>query len=518
MFVSPSLEISERTSKRFANQILGMPRIYKKFVGKRGDGSLSEKNFEGGVLYFVGGNSATSLCSTPARLMILDDCDRMPQNLDGEGSPIELALARASTFSNRKVLLNSTPTHAPTSHISKMYLEGDQRKFEVPCPHCEHYQELVLEGLVWEGNDYSTVKYKCKSCNELFSEDAKIHILGRGKWRATAVAKNKYHASFHISSLYAPLGWKTWADIAQKIDKAKHDPNVLQSLTNLEAGLPTEETGEIWDYKIIYEKRERYQRNVIPRGVGILTAGADIQHDRIELEILGHGQNATWSIDYRVIHGDTSQDEVWEELRAVLNEEFLIEGTTNTKKIMRMCVDCSDGNRSQNVFKFVRTHEKQGQVLPIKGTNKNKTPVSIIKIAEKNSSGRFIGRQISVLSCDVNYFKNKIFADLNKTENEKGFCHFPDYDINYFKMLCSEAFLSGVWKKLYARNEALDCRVYALAAAYDLGIHNLNPLKWNELLNKNIVFKKEDKKIIKNQPIVSKNNSDDIFSFFENMK
>ena len=46
----------------------------------------------------------------------------------------------------------------------------------------------------------------------------------------------------------------------------------------------------------------------MPAGGLFLTAGADVQRDRIEVEVVAWGRGkASWSVDYRVIEGDTAR-------------------------------------------------------------------------------------------------------------------------------------------------------------------------------------------------------------------
>jgi len=64
-----------------------------------------------------------------------------------------------------------------------------------------------------------------------------------------------------------------------------------------------------------------------------------------------------------------------------------------------------------------------------------------------------------------------------------GYCHFPKYSEEYFKQLTAErlvttkdrrGFPHREWNKERERNEALDCRVYARAAAAGVGIDDEN--------------------------------------------
>ncbi len=85
--------------------------------------------------------------------------------------------------------------------------------------------------------------------------------------------------------------------------------------------------------------------------------------------------------------------------------------------------------------------------------------------------------------------------------------------MEYFKQLTAEQLVTRIvkgypkreWQKTRDRNEALDCRIYARAAAIALGIDRWTEQKWNQIANiqfendEDISFnvKKSRKKVIK---------------------
>jgi phage terminase large subunit GpA-like protein len=70
-----------------------------------------------------------------------------------------------------------------------------------------------------------------------------------------------------------------------------------------------------------------------------------------------------------------------------------------------------------------------------------------------------------------------------------GYCHFPKYSDEYFKQITAEQLVTKLvkgyrrheWQKMRERNEALDCRVYARAAAGRIGIDRFQEKHWAEL-------------------------------------
>src|SRR5690242_9123237 len=147
-------------------------------------------------------------------------------------------------------------------------------------------------------------------------------MLAQGEWRPGAAGDGRT-AGFHLSSLYSPVGWFSWADAARQFEQAQKKSELLQVFVNTVLGETWTLLGEAPDWKRLYDRRENYRIGIVPVGGLFLTAGADIQKDRIEAEVVAWGRGKqSWSVDYRVFEGDTSKAEVWERLTALLDETF----------------------------------------------------------------------------------------------------------------------------------------------------------------------------------------------------
>jgi len=102
-----------------------------------------------------------------------------------EGSPILLAERRTLSFPDRKIVIGSTPLREETSNVLRSYASSDQRVYEVPCPACGAFTELVWQDIQWEPGRPETAAFRCPSCRVLVSESAKPGMVGAGRWRAT---------------------------------------------------------------------------------------------------------------------------------------------------------------------------------------------------------------------------------------------------------------------------------------------------------------------------------------------
>ncbi|MDP4201447.1 MAG: phage terminase large subunit family protein [Bacteroidota bacterium] len=484
MVMPTDTAIKKNSKTRIDPMIENTPSLKKKVKEKKsrsGENTIDQKNFLHGVLFMVGANSPVGLSSTPIRNVHLDEVDRYPLDVDGEGSPITLAEARTRTFPNRKILITSTPTTKESSAIWNEFKLTDQNHYEVPCPFCGAYQELLFENLVYEKNNPYSAKMKCVACGELIDERYKPQMLPSYRW-IPACPENKSDKliGFQISSLYSPLGWFSWGDIAAQYEESLEDPSRIKVFVNTVLGLPYEESGEAPDWQALFNKSrlENHNPNVVPWMVCFLTAGVDIQKDRIELEIVGWcADKQSYQIDYRVLLGNTTLPEVWDELAKVVDETFQREDGVEMT-IQRMAVDT--GYNTTEVHSFCRRFHNS-RVIPIKGQDSLGLPVSPPRQIDYNKNGKKIGR-LKQWNVGVSLLKSEFYSWLLLEQKPEGgyppcYCHFLQQDQRYFEGITAEQYISKTrkWKKVYERNEPLDCRIYARAAANIVGLDRMKP-------------------------------------------
>jgi phage terminase large subunit GpA-like protein len=290
LVVQPTVEMGKRWSKgRLAPLIEDTLCLRDKVKDPRSRDSsntVQSKEFPGGIVVITGANSAVGLRSMPVRYLFLDEVDAYPPDADSEGDPLTLAIQRTSTFAQRKIFIVSTPTIQGLSRIEKEFQETDQRYFFVPCPHCDFFQVLKWENIHYDSDPLHAV-YVCECCKRNIENHHKTEMLRRGEWRPIAEEKvNEKVVGFHLSSLYSPVGWLSWRQCAQNYEMAKDDEQLLKAWTNTTLGIPWEEKGEAPDWGILFDRREHYSIGVVPEGGYVLTAGVDVQNDRLEVEIV----------------------------------------------------------------------------------------------------------------------------------------------------------------------------------------------------------------------------------------
>jgi phage terminase large subunit GpA-like protein len=288
---------------------------------------------------------------------------------------------------------------------------------------------------------------------------------------------------FHISALYAPIGLgASWKELADSYLKVKDDVNKFRTFVNTKLGETWAERGEAPPYKNIYNRRENYPLNVVPDDVCFLTAGVDVQHNRLELEIVGWcADKRSYSIDYRVLDGNPAETEIWQKLTNVLNERFL-RADGLEYPIRMMAID--SGDNTSHVYAYCRQFSTQ-RVIPIKGQDSLGMAISPPMQNRVNKAGKRIGN-IAVWNIGVSFLKVELYANLHLEKDSDGtpppnYCHFPEYPEHYFRGLTAEEQVTKIirgyrktqWVKTYARNEPLDCRIYARAAASVVGLDKM---------------------------------------------
>jgi phage terminase large subunit GpA-like protein len=505
LYVMPTdTMVKETVKKRIEKMIESTPALAAKISPSKSrdkSNTLLYKEFRGGFAKFVGANSPNGLSSDAVRYVYMDETDRYPQSVEGEGSPEGLAETRTITFGARKkMLLTSTPTIKGVSFIDARFEITGQRYYHVPCPFCSHYQVLDIDNLRNEPGKYTDVKYECCECGALIDERFKTRMLKEGKWIPKYPEREDgITYGYFINAMYSPSSWFPWSKMVKERDEAENDVPKKIVFTNTKLGLAYEnETGDKPDWEALYDRAENYPRNAPFASVALITAGVDVQADRLEMEIVGWMKGKiSQQIDYRVLYGDTSQDEVWRDLDKLISETWVREGDKACVPLHLVAIDT--GYNTEKVYAFAQKHGIS-RVIPVKGRENLDTYVSSPKAIDIVKAGQKIGR-VKVWGVGVTIIKSELYGflkvkiDKETGEIKEGYCHFPQQQISYFRGLTAEEVLlkknkrgfdEVVWVKKYKRNEPLDCRVYARAAAYIVGMDRWSNERWGRELRSSL--------------------------------
>lgn len=472
-------------------------------------------------------SSGKILRSTPAAIIIADEVDGFVLSVGGgkrsEGEPIDILTKRYANFRRGKFLRISSPTDRSGSRIERGFRAGDQRYYFLPCPHCAHFQRLVFERIRWPQGEPQKAAYECAACEKSIPEYHKTAMLARGMWVATAdhpdlvehgfpdsdiallqpildAMAEAEHVSFHLSALYSPLGWYSWSTLASDWEKIHGDAERLKVFVMTTLGETWVDRGEAPDNQRLFERRESYEIGIVPRGGLFLTAGADVQADRIEVEVVawGYGKES-WSVGYEVLPGDTSTPAPWNQLEQLLARDWPC-AVGGSKPIIALAIDT--GFRPQMGYAFARRHQQAAHgpagsrivavrtVIPIKGTDDWQK--LIVRVSNPDAAKKRGG--IRIVEVGTACAKQELYDWLRLPAPSQpgetyppGYCHFPSYEKSYFQGLCSESRVIRAtgrpeWvKDPSVRNEPLDVRVYARAAAAVYGLDVFRQSKWKEM-------------------------------------
>jgi phage terminase large subunit GpA-like protein len=431
--------------------------------------------YRGGHVAIAGANSAASLAARPVRLLVLDEIDRYPTELPGEGNTISIAIKRTTTYRRRRqIMMFSSPT-VKDGPIHAWFKRGDQRRYHVPCPHCGHMHALEWKQVRWTEHDPQTARLHCPACDYAIDDAERVAILARGEWRSSTPHRaDPSIVSFHMWEAYSPLS--SLREIVGSFLRAREmqktgDKSEMHTWQNTTLGEPIEpDQGEGVETSVLLMRREAVETEIdVPAGACCLTMGVDVQDDRLEALVIGWGPGEeSWILDRHTFAGDTEQPEPWAALDELLGRQYR-HASGQRLMIHSTCVD-SAGHRTTIVYDYA---ERRGarRVYAIIGRDGQRPIVS-------SPSPRRWGRgerQVPLYTVGVDAAKSILMSRLALSEKGPGFVHLPHADWcdeEFTAQLTSERLVTrwekGIpvqfWKKVRARNEALDMAVYALAA------------------------------------------------------
>lgn len=445
------------------------PSVIRKRNSRTGDTSTS-KEYAGGRL-FAGGMQAIKKLVRQRSIKYgwFDDFDAAPISDKDEGDLFSLLQNRFKTYKNEmKQYYISTPTTRP-SNIEEVYLQGDQRVWKVPCPHCGKMIELKWDlmgqkefGVIWDVDKKGklvegTVRYKCQECKQEFNESYKYDMNLKGKWFPTAEPEQPGFYSYHISSIYAPphaFGWtemvREWLSIFKDGNENKAKKKAFY---NQVLGIPWEETSQqIESNKLIFNTRD-YEIGQIPLelsnddgngNIVLLTAAADlngtVDDARLDYDVWAHAANGSiYSIDQGSIgtfqpgrkkegrakwtyrHG--AADNVWDEFENIILKKYPYSHSSEGQQILIVGVDV--GYYESYAWEFIKKHPNL--CIGIKGSPSE-------RFTNMNNNIRIVKKSVNIpnqYNLESNLIKDILAGMINlkwdkKLPQPEGFMNFPN--------------------------------------------------------------------------------------------
>lgn len=481
--------------------------------------TLKLKMFLGSVLHTLGGKAARAYRRITVAVAMLDEADGFDQKIEKSSDPITLARGRLEGAPFPKLIAGSTPRVKGISHIEYRETHADARmEYQITCPHCEAEHPLqwggkkTNHGFKWDGADINTVRHVCPHCLGSItqadylriwdSSAAWVSTCGRYRYdhhaeRWTDAAGNTItpprHVAFHVWTAYSPQ--RSWPDIVREFleasAKAKAgEKGPLEGFVNETLGELWEETFEKADEHALSRRAEDYRRFTIPLGGLVLVAGVDVQDNRFEIVVwaIGRGEEM-WIVDYTVIHANPADEREWDKLDAYRNTIFS-HASGQALKIEAVAVD-TGGHFTHQAYNYCRLRERQ-RVFAVRG---DPAPSKMVKgkatIQDVNWRGQVLKRGVRLWYVGTDTAKDLIYGRLCVTQPGPGYVHFSkDMPPEFYNQLTAESRVPqktsrGVEYKWVntkrARNEVLDCTVYAIFCTHQLGLHTYTAKMWDKL-------------------------------------
>lgn len=482
MVMWPTLDAARKcASDKVMPMLNNSPKIKHMLFKQRSKNKNLYKKLKNGSYIRIVSCTPSELAGESVRVTVADELDRAEDR--GEGDPLILLHKRCASFPNAIKLTTSTPTTTQGSKIWKRFLLGTQHYYYLTSPYTGEQFTLTWECMKIDRENPENSILIDPTCGKEIPDELRKKLIYNGEWKKT---KESGIYSFHLSGMYrvtpTTKGYKSaYHQWALDYLAAEGDKKKMMGFYNTFLALPVEEKeGE----KLEAGDWEKYlidiDFNKIPNDIIAATAGIDIQANRKEIYIYG------WTSDCRptlleneTVYGEPQDTATWEEIdKLLLTREYIREDGIRIK-INKAFID--SGNWQRTVLDYTDNKSYRG-IYPVKGASVVDAP--LIENAPNRKNKQYI--------LGTNEAKDLIFSDyaLGRIRFNRKYA-----DKEYFAQLFSEVKIIKDGKVRYDnpdrnRNEALDCFVYAYAAA-----KSKNFLK---IQMSNVIGTPEDKKYIPN--------------------
>lgn len=482
--------------------------------------TMKLKSFFGSVLHLLGGKAARAYRRITVAVAILDEASAFDAKIEKSSDPITLARGRLEGAPFPKLVAGSTVRIKDFDHIEYREKNADVRmRYNVVCPHCDAEHPLlwggkkVRHGFKWDGYDHDTVRHVCPHCHESITQADYLRIWDKGAMWVSECGRYRYDHDLHVWtdaqgvviraprhvafvemwSGYSPQ--RAWSDIVREFleatTKAKAgDTAPLEGFINETLAQYWEAVVERADEHALSRRAEAYRRFTVPYGGLVLVTGVDVQDNRFEVVTwaVGRGEEM-WCIDYSVIYANPADERDWAHLDAYRQTIFQ-HASGQAMKIEAMAVD-TGGHFTHQAYNYCRQRERE-RVFAVRGDPQpSKMVKSKATVQDVNWGGKIIKKGVRLWYVGTDTAKDLIYGRLCVEKPGAGYVHFSkDLPHEFYTQLTAEARVpqrvaggeAYRWIKAPgARNEVLDCTVYAVFCTHMLGLHLYTGKMWQRL-------------------------------------
>jgi terminase, large subunit len=496
--------------------VAAMREVFPAYMARHKDNTLQQKKFLGSMVHLRGGKAAKNYRRISVDTAYIDEIDAFDNDVEKEGSPDTLAGKRIEGATFPKMITGSTPKLKGFSLIEARVESADARyHYHIPCPHCEGHHALTWggkdepHGFKWQGNDVESVRHLCPHCGVLITQAEYLAIWEEGFWQGDdgstidhdGVFRNAAgdqilahrHIALHVWTAYSPAA--LWQDIVRDFIVAyrkaqEGDNSKLKAFVNTTRGETWEGDIERTDAEELKHRAEPFPLRVVPWGCLLLLVGGDTQDNRVELTVWGFGRGSEmWTIEHKIIFGNTAEDAVWEEVRQYLVETRFPHASGTELRITASAID-SGGHRSPNVYEFARVNARHN-VFAVRGRPSGEKhirdgagQVDIDWRGKRRKNG------VTLWHVGTNLAKDLIHGRLSVEKNGPGFIHFSnELSDEWFRQFAGEVRATRTtqsgqqtrWVGTRKRLEAKDCATYAIWMEAHLELGRRSNAWWDAL-------------------------------------
>ena len=469
----------------------------------------------GAYLVPFGARNSDKMRTYSICIMLKDEIDAWPDRVGKDGDPDALSDARCDAYwENRKIFRGSTPTIKGASKIETAYRRGDQRKYMILCKSCGYEQFLrwntydkstgIEGGFKWEMDGRSlileSVRYCCQNCGHAHYEKDKERLFSPDHgayWKPTAKPVEPNIRSYHLPSLYSPIGFAPWyksvstyLDGYDPVAKKVIDIEKYQVFYNNVLAEPFTILGDKVSFQAVSShRRTEYSYGTIPNELAekysgskvlFLTCQVDVHKHNLRVAIFGWCRDSRcYLIDYWKLETTGENDEtlstnstVWGRLRKIIEEKKYTAKDGTEYPVYLTTIDARYSNAS--VVSFCSDYESG--VIPTLGTQRPPKNAKIKEFSEFTTTAGTIGFHII-----VDHYKDRLAPVLrrewNRDSGEQDRYHFnapvnaTDDDLKELtaeirrKEIDKNGNVSYVWHRPGNKpNELWDLLVYGHAA------------------------------------------------------
>lgn len=400
-------------------------------TGRKNDARRLDIVMRRATLHCRSAQSPSDLASIACKVVVCDETEKWTEWSGDEASPLALVEERQRTYFDRLLVAVSTPK-LPGGIIEREFERGDQRRYHVPCPHCNAWIVFEWEQVKWDREKADTERdmdrvrdawYECQACGGKVDDRAKFAACDRGVWvpagwealqwmqhgRANDRAE---HRSYHIWAAYSP--WLRWWQIVLEYLKSKDTPQLMMNFVNSWlARTWTDAVSAIGDEVVRACVQSDRKQGEVPSEVLHVTAAVDVQKDRLEYTVLGWGlDEESWvicagKIDRMADSGD------WRELAGALFNR-----TWGERKLRLCCVLVDRRYRGDEVLEFVRRYQPVARMIAGIREGDSPTPFTSTKIDKHPRTGQPLERSLLSWTVNVGWFKDVVAARMAKATEE----------------------------------------------------------------------------------------------------